>query len=147
MPGFMWTVPKRKWKRLLRPLSSLSGGGLQKTGGFLEDGGLEVSRWVTTAKVAGKGQCYHYLDHRSLNRNWLLSSKRENLPFTIPHDIAVCHFSAIFFPLHLFQVGGDDNPAWSFLDYATNVTACKFFVLLQTMNVSRGIYLNPVSDQ
>ena len=52
-----------------------------------------------------------------------------------------------FFPLHLFQVDGNDNPAWSFLDYATNVTTCKFFVLLQPMNVSREIYLNPVSDQ
>ena len=51
MPGFVWTAPKRKWKRLLGPLSSLSGGGggggggvLQKTGGFLEDGQLEVTR-------------------------------------------------------------------------------------------------------
>ena len=79
--------------------------------------------------------------------NWLLSSERENLPFAIPQDIAVCHFSAIFFPLHLFQVEGDDNDAWSFLDFAANVTKCKFRVLLQPMNVSREIYLIPISDQ
>ena len=54
MPGFVWTAPKRKWKRLLGPLSRIRRGGLQKTGGFLEDGRLEVTRYVTTAKVQEK---------------------------------------------------------------------------------------------